>query len=306
MTSTDRTTVLFIAGAGRSCSTMLGHILGQIEGYAFVGEAVHAWRVVDDRLCGCGTRLEHCEFWNTVRDDAIGPGSRSEDFFSLGRVARWRHLPSSFAPGGASRMAARYGEHWLRAERLYRAAAKVAGADVIVDSSKSVPYARMLSLLPGLDVRILHLVRDSRAVANAWLRRKPTPDRTEAFMAQRPAALTVWNWTVANLGVEWLLRPSMPYRRIRYEDLASRPLEMVQRIVSFVGGTTGLDLPFVDPHTVTLAPTHSIKGNPDRLNNGPVAIRLDDRWRREMPPGPRRLVTALTWPLLLRYGYLRG
>jgi hypothetical protein len=292
---------------------MLGHILGQIKGYAFVGEAVHAWRVVDDRLCGCGTRLQHCDFWSTVRDEAIGPRSRSEEFFSLGRVARWRHLPSSFAPGGPSRMAARYGEHWLRAERLYRSVAAVAGADVIVDSSKSVPYARMLSLLPGLDVRILHLVRDSRAVANAWLRRKPTPDRTEAFMEQRPAALSVWNWTVANLGAELLLRPSLPYRRVRYEDLASRPLDVVQRIVNLVVGPTAretvppaVDAPFVDSHTVRLAPTHSIKGNPDRLNSGPVAIRLDDRWRREMPPPARRLVTALTWPLLLRYGYLRG
>ena len=38
-----RTTILFIAGAGRSCTTLLGHILGQIKGFAFVGEAVHAW-----------------------------------------------------------------------------------------------------------------------------------------------------------------------------------------------------------------------------------------------------------------------
>jgi hypothetical protein len=186
----------------------------------------------------------------------------------------------------------------------------VSGADVIVDSSKSIPYARMLSLLPGLDVRVLHLVRDSRAVANSWMRLKPTPDRTKAFMDRRHPALSAWNWVVTNLGAELLLRPHLPYRRVRYVDLASRPLETVEQIVRYVApsvdGSARLpaELPFVDPHTVTLAPTHSIKGNPDRLTNGPVPVRLDDRWRREMPPPARRLVTALTWPLLLRYGYL--
>ncbi len=55
-----------------------------------------------------------------------------------------------------------------------------------------------------------------------------------------------------------------------------------------------------------LGQIHSIAGNPDRLRAGPVEVRLDDGWKREMMPGDRRLVTALTWPLLARYGYLGG
>ena len=55
-----------------------------------------------------------------------------------------------------------------------------------------------------------------------------------------------------------------------------------------------------------LGQVHSIAGNPDRLRAGPVEVRLDDGWKREMMPVDRRLVTALTWPLLSRYGYLGG
>ena len=56
--------------------------------------------------------------------------------------------------------------------------------------------------------------------------------------------------------------------------------------------------------TIDLRPTHSISGNPDRLRTGPVEIRLDDEWRTGMSRADHRFVTALTWPLLLRYGYL--
>jgi hypothetical protein len=40
-----------------------------------------------------------------------------------------------------------------------------------------------------------------------------------------------------------------------------------------------------------------------RFATGSVAIRPDDRWRTAMPAGQRRAVTALTLPLLARYGY---
>src|SRR4028119_1802817 len=55
-------------------------------------------------------------------------------------------------------------------ERLYRAIQRVSGAGVIVDSSKRFSYAVLLSLLPFGDLRVVHLVRDSRAVAYSWAR----------------------------------------------------------------------------------------------------------------------------------------
>jgi hypothetical protein len=35
-------------------------------------------------------------------------------------------------------------------------------------------------------------------------------------------------------------------------------------------------------------------------------MRLDDEWRTAMPDRDRRLVTAMTYPLLRRYGFPRG
>jgi hypothetical protein len=54
----------------------------------------------------------------------------------------------------------------------------------------------MLSLSPGLDVRVVHLVRDARAVANSWLRWKPAPDRIKPFVDRRTPARSSINLLV--------------------------------------------------------------------------------------------------------------
>jgi hypothetical protein len=195
---------------------------------------------------------------------------------------------------------------------LYRAAATLSGASVIVDSSNSVPYARMLGISSDLEIRVLHLVRDARAMAHSWARPKTAPDRPAGQMIRRDPSVSVLYWNAANLGAELIGRSAHGYLRLRYEDLARRPVEAIERVVRFAtetpeGGSPlprPVELPFVDERTVELGPTHSITGNPDRRRTGPIAVRLDDRWRREMTARDRGLVTALTWPLLVRYGYI--
>lgn len=59
----------------------------------------------------------------------------------------------------------------------------------------------------------------------------------------------------------------------------------------------------VGTHTVELGLDHTVSGNRNRFETGEVAIRLDDAWRRGLSPRRRAVVTALTLPLLRRYGY---
>ena len=302
--SQQRTTVLYIAGAGRSASTLLGHILGQLEGFCFIGEMIGAWRAFGVRHCGCRVPLTECKFWADVRR-AAGRDGRSlppEELFALGPLARWRNLPLTFGPGPP--IARRCAASLRSAQSLYESVAAVSGARVIVDSSKSVPYARMLSLLPGLDLRIVHLVRDARAVAYSWSRLKPVPDRPDQshMDLRRPGKVAV-NWLISNVGTELLgrARPGR-YVRLRYEDLVDRPRESLERILRpFIGAPAAL--PLTGERTIEIHPTHSVKGNPDRFGTGTRELRIDDEWRHAMRPGDRRLVTGLTWPLLLRHGY---
>ncbi|HEV8439289.1 MAG TPA: sulfotransferase [Methylomirabilota bacterium] len=299
------TKVLYITGSGRSCTTLLGHILGQAEGFCFIGEAMHGGRGLSTRRCGCGVALPDCPFWQTIRREAgDGPVGDDRQFFGLGRLARWRHLPLTLLPDGHRRLRTLYGDHWHRSQRLYAAVAAESGAEVIVDSSKAVPYGRMLSLMPAMDVRVVHLVRDSRAVAYSWSRLKPAPDRfDDAHMRRRPRGLAASFWLASNVGAEVCFgrRPGR-YLRLRYEDFVEHPRESVDRIVRMVTERS-VELPFIDGCRVELRPTHSVCGNPDRLQTGPVELRDDKEWKTAMRLADRRFVGALTWPLLVRYGY---
>src|ERR1022692_3637443 len=60
--------------------------------------------------------------------------------------------------------------------RLYAAIIKVSGCELVVDSSKHPSLAHCLRWLPDVDLRVLHLVRDSRAVAYSWSRQVRRPD----------------------------------------------------------------------------------------------------------------------------------
>lgn len=55
----------------------------------------------------------------------------------------------------------------------------------------------------------------------------------------------------------------------------------------------------------TLGRDHTLGGNPMRELVGDVPIRLDEEWLTAMSAPDRRVVTAVSLPGLLRYGYLR-
>ena len=91
-----------------------------------------------------------------------------------------------------------------------------------------------------------------------------------------------------------------------YEDIVADPQAGLARLLALVGEGREDGLPFLDGHVAELGVTHSVAGNPSRFQTGSISIRADERWRHEMAPGARRLVTAVAWPGLLRHGYLRG
>ena len=97
------------------------------------------------------------------------------------------------------------------------------------------------------------------------------------------------------------------YLRVRYEDLVADPAPVLRRIAGFAGAAPDIPLPFAADGLLSLAPTHSVAGNPVRHRTGAVPVAADDEWRAALPRRSRWLVTALTAPLLGRLGYrLRG
>ena len=300
--------VLYIAGADRSGSTLLNVMLGQVSGLVSVGEARLLWErgLLEDRRCGCGVNFHRCPFWSEVLKRAVG-GSGAIDARALVRASRrtgTRHLPLMALPGSQRLFARRLKPYLSVLESLYRSIAETSGGAVIVDSSKSPAYALLLQLIPSLDVRVVHLVRDPRAVAYSWRRPKlfadtvvPTP------MPLRGALETALFWTAWNLALPPLCRRyGARTCLVRYEDLVARPRGTLRKILRLVDREAS-PLPFASDSAFEIATTHTVSGNPVRFDTGVVELKLDDAWRTGLSRRDRLIASAATWPLRLRYGY---
>jgi len=303
--------VIFVAGAGRSGSTLLDLMLGASPGAVSVGELRHIWNLgfVQDEFCGCGEAFSACPFWRQVVDRAFA-GSAAVDGAAVSaeqeRLLRSRNVIGLAAARLASpslrRARAEWGERHLRLLRAI--AATAGGASTVVDSSKNPMYGLLLAALPEVDLRVIHLVRDSRAVAYSWTKRlKPHPlrDGEPVFDLAEDWQAGSW-WLLANALSETLPALRRSYLRIRYEDLARRPAPVLAKICAFAGLEPVAHLPGV-PAEYALGVHHTTGGNPLRWEHGITRIRPDTEWKTALAPTTRRAVTAMTFPLLVRYGY---
>jgi hypothetical protein len=311
----QRVTVLYIGGAPRSGGTVLGRILGGVPGFLYVGELQNLWfeTIPDNEPCGCGQRFFACEFWSEVVK-RLADNSGRLDIPGLVRLhrsaARERHAPTlalfGHVPGDFTHanLPRAYG---AVTARLYREIAEVSGASVVVDSSRVLGRGFMLARLSEIDLKVIQLVRDARAVAFSSTRQKVQFDTTEGrkYLPWRRPLSSALSWTWLNFWCEKLCasRSGKPGSvRLRYEDLVAAPAESITRVLAALG-LGASDLGFIQGRTLRLGVSHAVSANPVKFVVGEVELRLDDEWRTAMKARTRRLVTAVTWPLLRRYGY---
>ncbi len=305
--------VLYIIGKGRSGSTLLDNLLGQLDGFFSGGELMRlwSWGLVEGYACGCGLPVRDCRMWRSVMDTfaaLMGDEEWSpERLVELERkVVGWRHGIRLLRrrPGGRSGWPS-LDAYTLAMSRLYLAIAKVSGARVVVDSSKLPIHPTALGLVPDTDVYLVHLVRDPRAVVRSWKRRKEWTDRQDqSEMPRYGVAYSMASWMARNLVAEVVKgRTERGHSMlVRYEDFVARPREALQEIARLVGEEAGR-LPFLADRSVRLDPTHTVGGNPARLETGRVEVVADEEWRLGLSRTDLWLATLLGLPLLRRYGY---
>lgn len=308
--STNAIPVLFIAGAGRSGSTLLDRVIGTHEGFCSMGELYFIWErsFGQNQLCGCGLPFHECSFWEEVSRKAFGVSTdgvddttaiRLKEYIGWKRYLRWLAL---------SRSHARYQSALLTygglLERLYGGILSASGARVIVDSSKDPVHGLILAQMPGFELHVVHLVRDPRAVAFSWRRSRRRPEiHWEAQDMPRESILTsAIRWSGQNALAELLGRSAQSYSRLRYEDFVAAPSAALADIFAPYEWTGDTRDP-TENMAVELEPTHTVSGNPMRFKHGEVKLKIDSEWLSAMTPYDRRSVTAITWPFLLRYGY---
>jgi hypothetical protein len=310
----DATRVLFLGGLGRSGTTVLERLLDREPSVQALGEVVHLWQrsLRDDEQCGCGERFHDCPFWTRVGDRAFGGWGNVDVDRVLtlrDRVDRSRRVPRLVSGLTSAQWRRDLQEYVGHYERLYAAAREVSGCDVVLDSSKQASLPFCLDTSGVIDLRVIHCVRDSRAVAFSQGREVARPEATSEDnrqMHRLSAGASAFYWMLHNAEVDLFGAVHARTLRLRYEDWVADPATSLRTIREFAGlppsvaGAAGTH----EADQVELGASHTCSGNPMRFTRGPVTLRNDDRWRRQMPAQDVRLVTALTWPLLRRYDYL--
>jgi len=305
--------VLFVGGEGRSGSTVLSALLGQHHGFFPVGELHGIWQaVLTNELCSCGQSFRDCPFWTRVGADAFGQWDDVDVSRMLAldtKFTRHRYIHRVVASRVANRSRDEMEEYVQILTSLYQSVREVSGCQVIVDSSKDPPYAFLLRQSRRLDIRLVHLVRDSRGVAYSWGKTgvaRPEyadhPTLAGTFMNTRRPWRSAVEWDVKNLLFEWLGKTGTPRILVRYESLASAPEHTLRRIVDYA--STGKRSNHPEIQSPPGRRHHMLGGNRVRFKRGIGPIRLDEEWRRQMQLGRRAVVTAVSAPLLARYGYL--
>lgn len=307
-----RTPVIFVGGMGRSGSTLVARALGQVPGLVTVGELHYLWDqgVLSDRACSCGERFSSCLFWQQVGDVAMGGWDRREArrLLELRRdVVRNRYVPWLGLPALPGSIQSARDDYARAVARVAAAVLTVSGARALVDTSKYPSSGYVMASSADIDLRLIHLVRRSEGVAHSWMKRVVRPDREDSEFARFPPARTAAEWMAYNGAYDLLRLGGIAGFTVRYEDFVAAPGPTLRSILDHLGKPRArADLEFVTPDGIVLEDHHSIAGNPMKFRTGLEPLRLDDAWREEMPVGARWLVTGLTAPGLLRYGYLTG
>ncbi len=270
--------VLYVLGAGRSGSTILGVALGNCDGVFYAGE-LDKWLPRSGRSPLGGEERER--FWEEVRSqvdtEGIGGGGvraleRSSELFDPRRLRTRRALRPRYLDV---------------AERLFGAIAEASRTERLVDSSHYPMRARELQRVGGIELYLLFLVRDPESVV-ASLGREDVPERRYGVLAAN-----AYLWLTYLLACRVFLRH--PRRRrlfVRHEEFLAEPAKVVRRILLATGSTATLD-------REQLATGIPFQGN--RLVRSPT-VTLQ---QTAPPPPPRSLLTrALQLPWRLVFGRL--
>jgi sulfotransferase family protein len=294
----------------RSGSTLLTWILGQLPGHVAIGELFYLWSagVARDQLCGCGRSFSRCPFWQRVGDLAFGGWEtvtpRAEAL--LGEVDTTGRIPSILTARLRPRFRRRMSEYLDLLEHVYGAAATVADGATVVDGSKRPSTAYLLRASSKIDLRVVQIVRDPRGVVQSWSQQVELPAGagSRGYLKVRSTRQITRRWITVNAMIRTLGRLGVPLMIVRYEDLVREPGRVVGQIAEFAGVRADAEpTAFIEDTLVHLGPAHMVEGGRVRFSASPLEMKLDERWRSEMPVGRRRLVDAVTRPARRRYGY---
>jgi hypothetical protein len=292
--------VIYIGGVEHSGSTLLGLILEQHPEVNCVGELSllpkDAWIEKREEYCSCGSRILDCPLWATVKEklDSIANTTVNHLNELSTRFDKNIHFPFVFKNHFIK--SKKYNNYLSLESKFLNIIFEASRSKIIVDTSKRVSRALMLSHIDTFETKVIHIVRDSRGVA---------------FSSNKPKRLIRRNWL--NSAIRWIyintlflllkkfLEPEN-YCLLKYEDLITQPDEVLTKLSQFLK----LDYSSIGQEIANgriLQPSHISIGNGFIKSNQDIVIRNNFYWQQKMDSGQKKKVWFLTKFLMDYFDY---
>jgi hypothetical protein len=252
--------------------------------------------------CGCGVPFRECPFWIAVFEAAFGGFDTPEVALLSRRFARSYRMRRAlrFVPVIWQRVSKRHQALTQALDKLYLAIALVSKTRTVVDSSKSLRYASLLTQSESLRIRFVNIIRDPRGIVYSSTRRaryrdgssKPQLDQFRGY--RLPQILT--KWILRN----WLCRRQMHHHggvRVLYESFVRNQRPLISAVAgydqaNYVASQLDSELP------VRII-QHQIAGNWVR----DLRISPQEAWRAELPAVVANCTALLSWPWRKGYSF---
>lgn len=299
--------LIYIGGYGRSGSTLLDVLMNASDDIVSTGELRFFPRhVLEKKIpCSCGKSFEECTLWSEVLCN-LGPGNLASRLSELQRAFNmtegWGGLVKTLKQGDG------LNEYREKVGLFYQAVFKAAEKKHVSESSKNAGGARMRPLLLkkvcGLDVKLIHLVRDPRGVYWSSLRggneaQELGLETTRFFGGVR----ALMGWLLANIAcfINGMILGRKNYCIIRHEDIISNPGGELRRLGNFLD----LDLTPVIEKIISgeaLSAGHIVGGN-RMARAGTIRIKANHSWKDGMSNWKQVGIWLVMWPLMKSFHY---
>lgn len=193
--------ILYVAGNGRSGSTLIGILLGAAEGHFCAGELTNIGRnEITDEFCSCGQKIKDCNIWKDVFDLWQERSPLSPEAYQLakrnfeGNKNTLTIIKNYLFPGAA------FSAYQEATKSLLEAIAEVTGRSVIIDTSKS---AQRILVLKSIfrNVHVVHICRKFSGVLNSTQKhfKRDVKGGIEQEIRPRRVSKVLFDWIATNL-----------------------------------------------------------------------------------------------------------
>lgn len=280
--------VLYIAGCSRSGTTLLDRLLASSPKIISAGELNFLKCYIDKHDPGrpykvdfsdlAGKGLEESEFWSPIIKKI------KENHYFLYNIAEESGIKMDFIKRFFTNKKLKKKYNDLEVfDMILKGSKRLRGdqAEVVLDSSKG--FKRLARLLDddGLDVYVIHLIRDVRGRINSIQRYKKDP------------GLKIFaEWLVKNAIISLFLKKKVSpdrYIRLGYDPFAGNPAKYLREISAKFD--LGVDLDnYLDSANKEM--DFAFAGNNMRTK-GIGEIKPDDKWRKDMGVFKKGFFTVL-------------